>query len=45
MGSENGGGQQGAGFFSGNRLVKLAQGFDVGGFALASEGERAVLIR
>lgn len=43
MGSEGGGGQQGAGFFSSNRLVKLAEGLE--GFALASEGDRAALIR
>lgn len=43
MGSEVGGGQQGAGFFKGNRLVKLAEGLE--SFALASEGDRAVLIR
>lgn len=43
MGSEGGTGQQGAGFFRSNRLVKLAEGLE--GFALASEGERAGLVR
>lgn len=43
MGSDGGGGQQGAGFFKGNRLVKLAEGLE--GFALASEGDRAILVR
>jgi SCY1-like protein 1 len=43
MGNEGGTGQQGAGFFKSNRLVKLAEGLE--GFALASEGERAALVR
>lgn len=40
MSSESG---NGGGFFRNNRLVKLAEGLE--GFALASEGERAVLVR
>lgn len=43
MGQEGAGGPQGSGFYSGNRLVRLAAGLE--NFALASEGERAVLIR
>ena len=35
--------QQGAGFFRSNRLVKLSEGLD--GFALASEGDRALLVK
>jgi SCY1-like protein 1 len=43
MGNESSTGQPGAGFFKMNRLVKLAEGLE--GFALASEGERAALVR
>ena len=35
--------QQGGGFFKNNRLVQLAEGLE--NFALASEGDRAVLIK
>lgn len=41
--ASDGGGQPGLGFFRSNRLVKLAEGLE--GFALASEGDRAVLVK
>jgi SCY1-like protein 1 len=36
-------GEQGAGFFRTNRLVKISEGIE--GFSLASEGEKAELVR
>jgi SCY1-like protein 1 len=36
-------GEQGSGFFKANRLVKISEGIE--GFSLASEGERAQLVK